>query len=197
MVHFRRNIRISSCVTFTDRYIDLIEEGIDVCVRLGQLYDSSLIARRLTGAQFSVVGSPRYFAKFGKPKRLDDLTEHNCLAFTFRETRLARDWHFLQEGVEKTLPPKGNISFSDGAAVCDAACAGYGLAQLQDYFVDSAIAQGKLVSVLDRFKPNIEPIWLVYPQTRHLTPTVRARSRVRSDLQGSSKLASLFLHRQR
>jgi LysR family transcriptional regulator, regulator for bpeEF and oprC len=161
-------------VTFTDRYIDLIEEGIDVCVRLGQLYDSSLIARRLTGAQFRVVGSPRYFAKFGKPKRLDDLTEHNCLAFTFRETRLARDWHFLQEGVEKTLPPKGNISFSDGAAVCDAACAGYGLAQLQDYFVDSAIAQGKLVSVLDRFKPNIEPIWLVYPQTRHLTPTVRA-----------------------
>jgi LysR family transcriptional regulator, regulator for bpeEF and oprC len=161
-------------VTFTDRYIDLIEEGIDVCVRLGQLYDSSLIARRLTGAQFSVVGSPRYFAKFGKPKRLDDLTEHNCLAFTLRETRLARDWHFLQEGVEKTLPPKGNISFSDGAAVCDAACAGYGLAQLQDYFVDSAIAQGKLVSVLDRFKPNIEPIWLVYPQTRHLTPTVRA-----------------------
>jgi LysR family transcriptional regulator for bpeEF and oprC len=161
-------------VTFTDRYIDLIEEGVDVCVRLGQLYDSSLIARRLTGAQFSVVGSPRYFAKFGKPKRLDNLTEHNCLAFTFRETRLARDWRFLQEGVEKTLSPKGNISFSDGAAVCDAACAGYGLAQLQDYFVDSAIAQGKLVSVLDRFKPNIEPIWLVYPQTRHLTPTVRA-----------------------
>jgi LysR family transcriptional regulator, regulator for bpeEF and oprC len=161
-------------VTFTDRYIDLIEEGIDVCVRLGQLYDSSLIARRLTGAQFSVVGSPRYFAKFGKPKRLDDLTEHNCLAFTSRETRLARDWRFLQEGVERTLPPKGNISFSDGAAVCDAASAGYGLAQLQDYFVDSAIAQGKLVSVLDRFKPNIEPIWLVYPQTRHLTPTVRA-----------------------
>jgi len=161
-------------VTFTDRYIDLIEEGVDVCVRLGQLYDSSLIARRLTGAQFSVVGSPRYFAKFGKPKRLDDLTEHNCLAFTFRETRLARDWRFLQEGVEKTLPPKGNISFSDGAAVCDAACAGYGLAQLQDYFVDSAIAQGKLVSVLDRFKPSIEPIWLVYPQPRHLTPTVRA-----------------------
>jgi DNA-binding transcriptional LysR family regulator len=80
----------------------------------------------------------------------------------------------MQEGVEKSLTPKGNMTFSDGAAVCDAACAGYGLAQLQDYFADSAIAQGKLVSVLDRFKPNVEPIWLVYPQTRHLTPTVRA-----------------------
>jgi DNA-binding transcriptional LysR family regulator len=160
-------------VTFTDRYIDLIEEGVDVCMRLGPLYDSSLIARRLSGTGFKVAGSPRYFAKFGKPKRIEDLTDHNCLAFTFRETRLARPWRFMQEGVEKSLTPKGNMSFSDGAAVCDAACAGYGLAQLQDYFTDPAIAQGKLVSVLDRFKPMIEPVWLVYPQTRHLTPTVR------------------------
>jgi len=160
-------------VTFPDRYIDLIEEGVDVCMRLGPLHDSSLIARRLSGTGFKVVGSPRYFAKFGKPKRIENLGDHNCLAFTFRETRLARAWRFMQEGVEKSLTPKGNMSFSDGAAVCDAACAGYGLAQLQDYFADPAVAQGKLVSVLDRFKPKIEPVWLVYPQTRHLTPTVR------------------------
>lgn len=166
--------RIRLRVTFTDRYIDLIEEGVDVSVRLGQLHDSSLIARRLTGAQFSVVGAPRYFAKFGTPKRIQDLSDHNCLAFTFRETRLARDWRFLEKGVAKTVAPKGTMTFSDGAAVCDAACTGYGLAQLQDYFADAAIARGKLVSVLDRFKPEIEPIWLVYPQARHLTPTVRA-----------------------
>src|SRR5262245_32239863 len=125
-------------VTFTDRYIDLIEEGVDICVRLGQLHDSSLIARRLSGAAFKVVGSPRYIAKFGKPKRIEDLTDHNCLAFTFRETRLAREWRFMHEGGEKSLTPTGNMSFSDGAAVCDAACAGYGLAQLQDYFVDQS-----------------------------------------------------------
>ena len=130
-------------VTFTDRYIDLIEESVDVCMRLGPLHDSSLIARRLSGAGFKIVGSPRYFAKFAKPRRIEDLTDHNCLAFTFRETRLARAWRFMQEGVEKSLTPKGNMSFSDGAAVCDAACAGYGLAQLQDYFADTAIAQGK------------------------------------------------------
>jgi LysR family transcriptional regulator, regulator for bpeEF and oprC len=161
-------------VTFTNRFIDLIEEGVDVCVRVGQLHDSGLIARRLTGEQFNVLGSPSYFTKFGKPKRIEDLTRHNCLAFTFGETRLARDWHFLQDGVEKAFTPKGNMSFSDGAAVCDAACAGYGLAQLQDYFADAAIARGELVSVLRKFKPNVEPIWLVYPQTRYLTPTVRA-----------------------
>jgi LysR family transcriptional regulator, regulator for bpeEF and oprC len=70
-------------VTFTDRYIDLIEEGVDVCMRLGPLHDSSLIARRLSGAGFKVAGSPGYFAKFGKPKRVEDLSDHNCLAFTF------------------------------------------------------------------------------------------------------------------
>jgi LysR family transcriptional regulator, regulator for bpeEF and oprC len=66
------------------------------------------------------------------------------------------------------------MSFSDGAALCEAACAGYGLAQLHGYYLDTEIARGKLVPVLDKFKPKPDPIWLVYPQTRHLTPNVRA-----------------------
>jgi LysR family transcriptional regulator, regulator for bpeEF and oprC len=93
-------------VTFADRYIDLIEEGIDVCLRLGPLHDSSLIARRLSGTGFKVAGSPRYFAKFGKPKRIEDLDDHNCLEFTFRETRLARPWRFMQKGVKKASRPR-------------------------------------------------------------------------------------------
>jgi len=164
-------------VTFNDRYVDLIEEGIDVSIRFGVLQDSSLIARRLGGAQLSVVGAPRYFAKYGTPKRPEDLAAHNCLAFTFRETRLAREWHFARSGAqgggETLLTPKGNMSLSDGASVCDAARAGYGLAQLQDFFIDALIARGQLVSVLDRFKPAAQPIWLVYPQARHLSPKVR------------------------
>jgi LysR family transcriptional regulator, regulator for bpeEF and oprC len=160
-------------VTFNNRYIDLVEEGVDVSIRLGRLHDSSLIARRLTGAQYSVVAAPRYFAKHGKPKRSADLAGHNCIAFTFREGRHARDWRFIEAGVEITFTPKGTMSFSDGAAVCDAAIAGYGLAQLQDYFADDAVAAGKLEVVLDKFKPQVEPIWVVYPQARHLTPKVR------------------------
>jgi LysR family transcriptional regulator for bpeEF and oprC len=168
---------ISLRVTFNDRYIDHIEESVDVSVRFGDLQDSSLIARRLGGARLSVVGAPRYFAKYGTPKRPEDLSGHNCLAFTFRETRLAREWHFArsgaQSGGETVLTPKGNMSLSDGASVCDAARAGYGLAQLQDFFIDALIARGQLVSVLDKFKPAAQPIWLVYPQTRHLSPKVR------------------------
>jgi LysR family transcriptional regulator, regulator for bpeEF and oprC len=161
-------------LTFTDRYVDLIEEGIDVAVRLGVLHDSSLIARRLTAAQYRLVGTPGYFAKHGKPKSLDDVPKHNCLAFTSRDTRLTRDWRFLSGKSETTLTPRGTMSFSDGGALCEAACSGYGLAQMHDYYLDTEIARGKLVSVLDQFKPQPDPIWLVYPPTRHLTPKVRA-----------------------
>jgi LysR family transcriptional regulator, regulator for bpeEF and oprC len=161
-------------VTFNDRNVDFIEEGVDVSVRFGVLQDSSLIARRLSSAKLRVVGSPAYFAKFGRPKRVEDLARHNCLAFTFRETRQARVWRFVQDGVETSLNPKGNISLSDGVAVCDAACAGRGLAQLQDFFIDGPIARGRLVPILDKFAPSPQPIWVVYPQARHLTPKVRA-----------------------
>jgi LysR family transcriptional regulator for bpeEF and oprC len=164
---------ISLRVTFNDRYIDHIEESVDVSVRFGVLQDSSLIARRLGGAQLSVVGAPRYFAKFGQPKKPEDLAGHNCLAFTFRDTRLAREWRFAQAGGESALPVQGTMSLSDGASVCDAARAGYGLAQLQDFFIDALIARGQLVAVLEKFKPAAQPIWLVYPQARHLSPKVR------------------------
>jgi LysR family transcriptional regulator, regulator for bpeEF and oprC len=120
-----------------------------------------------------VVGAPRYFAKFGQPKKPEDLAGHNCLAFTFRDTRLAREWRFAQAGGETVLPVQGTMSLSDGASVCDAARAGYGLAQLQDFFIDALIARGQLVPVLEKFKPAAQPIWLVYPQARHLSPKVR------------------------
>jgi LysR family transcriptional regulator, regulator for bpeEF and oprC len=164
---------ISLRVTFNDRYIDHIEESVDVSIRFGNLQDSSLIARRLGGAQLSVVGAPRYFAKFGQPKKPEDLAGHNCLAFIFRDTRLAREWRFAQAGGEIVLPIQGTMSLSDGAAVCDAARAGNGLAQLQDFFIDALIARGQLVAVLEKFKPQPQPIWLVYPQARHLSPKVR------------------------
>ncbi len=161
-------------ITFTDRYIDLIEEGVDIAVRFGALQDSSLIARRLTTTQFNVVGAPSYLAKFGKPQTPADLARHNCLAFASRDTRQIRDWRFATADGERTLTPSGSMTMTDGAAICDAAAGGYGLVQLHNYYLDSAIAQKKLVPVLQDYNPRPDVISLVYPQTRHLTPNVRA-----------------------
>jgi DNA-binding transcriptional LysR family regulator len=165
---------LTLALSFTDRYVDLVEEGIDVAVRFGELQDSSLMARRLTQTQFRVFGTPSYFANHGRPKKPDDLAAHNCLGFTVRDTRLVRNWRFVRDGVEATITPKGNMTFTDGAALCDAACTGAGLAQMHGYYVDNALAAGRLEPVLEKFKPPVDPIWLVYPQTRHLSPRVRA-----------------------
>ena len=97
-------------ITFTDRYIDLIEEGVDVAIRFGALQDSSLIARRLTAAQFNAAASPAYVKKFGRPKTPDDLQKHNCLAFAWRDTRQTRDWTFTVGGNEVRVTPSGTMS---------------------------------------------------------------------------------------
>jgi LysR family transcriptional regulator for bpeEF and oprC len=161
-------------LTFTDRYIDLIEEGVDIAVRFGAMQDSSLIARRLTATQFNAAAAPAYLAKHGRPKTPDDLTKHNCLAFAARDTRQTRDWRFTVDDSEMTITPNGSMSFSDGAALCAAAVDGCGIAQLHNYYLDTAFARGTLVPILQDFKPKADPISLVYPQTRHLTPNVRA-----------------------
>jgi LysR family transcriptional regulator, regulator for bpeEF and oprC len=161
-------------ITFTDRYIDLIEEGVDICIRFGALQDSSLIARRLTTTQFNSAAAPAYLKKHGRPKTPGDLGEHNCLAFASRDTRQIRDWRFTVGGKEVTIAPHGSLSFSDGAALCEAAIDGCGIAQLHNYYLDTAFARGTLVPILQDFKPKSDPISLVYPQTRHLTPNVRA-----------------------
>lgn len=161
-------------ITFTDRYIDLIEEGVDIAVRFGALQDSSLIARRLTTTQFNAAASPAYIKKHGQPKTPDDLAAHNCLAFAWRDTRQTRDWRFMVGGTEVRRTPIGTMTFTEGAALCDAAIDGCGIAQLHNYFLDTAFARGTLVPILEDFKPQSDLISLVYPQTRHLTPNVRA-----------------------
>jgi LysR family transcriptional regulator, regulator for bpeEF and oprC len=161
-------------ITFTDRYIDLIEEGVDVAVRFGALQDSSLIARRLTTTQFNAAASPAYLKKYGRPKTPDDLEKHNCLSFAWRDTRQTRDWRFTVGGSEVRVTPIGTMTFTEGAALCQAAIDGCGIAQLHNYYLDTAFARGMLVPLLEDFKPKADPISLVYPQTRHLTPNVRA-----------------------
>lgn len=165
--------RIEVVASSTDRVIDLVEEGVDVAIRLGALADSSLIARRLTVSQFRLVAAPAYFAAQGQPRSLDDIAKHDCLVFMPRETQRARDWRFRRNGADIAMTPSGGMSFSDAGALAEAAIAGYGLAQMRDYYTDSAIATGALKPVLESLKPQPDPISLVYPQARHLSPKVR------------------------
>jgi LysR family transcriptional regulator, regulator for bpeEF and oprC len=165
---------VQLALSFTDRSVDLVSEGIDVSIRFGELSDSSLVARRFTHTQFGIVATPGYFAAHGRPRRPEDILRHNCLTYIRHDTGIVRNWQFRRQGAGFAVTPKGDMSFDDGGALCAAACAGFGLAQLHDHYTDEAIKTGRLEPVLQKFNPPIEPISLVYPQTRHLSPKVRA-----------------------
>jgi DNA-binding transcriptional LysR family regulator len=164
---------IQLVASFTDRFVDLVEEGVDVAFRFGPLQDSSLIARRLTQTQFRLVAAPSYVAKHGRPRTLDEIARHNCLTFAPRDSRRVRDWRFRRGNAEVMVTPTGDMSFSDGAALAEAAVAGFGLGQMHNYYADGPIAAGALRPVLEKYRPDPDPISLVYPQARHLSPKVR------------------------
>jgi len=152
---------------FSNRQVELIEEGFDLAIRMGVMRESTLIAKRLCDRREYIVGSPTYLARVSAPQTLTDLERHNCLVGT-------RGYWLLSDGGQrKDLQVRGNWQANSGPALLDAALKGLGLAQLPDYYVDEFLAEGRLVKVLDDYRFNDAGVWVVYPQQRHLAPKVR------------------------
>ncbi|WP_019614951.1 LysR substrate-binding domain-containing protein [Psychromonas ossibalaenae] len=151
----------------TNNRIDLVEGGFDLAIRLGQLKDSSLIAKKLAVRSNFVCASPEYINKFGEPHSLSELKHHNCLLGT-------RDyWRFNEQGREKNIRVKGNIRCNSGIGLVDAALKHLGIIQLPDYYLQRHLDSGKLVTLLDNMREAPEGIWAVYPQNRYLSPKIR------------------------
>lgn len=151
----------------TNQVIDLVQEGIDLAIRLGTLDDSSLIARKLAPRTLYVCGSPDYFSRHGQPHVLAELASHNCLLGTLDY------WSFSEKGKTRTVKVTGNWSCNSGPALLDAALRGLGLVQLPDYYVSEHLKNGSLISVLDKVRLPDSAVWAVYPANRHLSPKVR------------------------
>jgi DNA-binding transcriptional LysR family regulator len=152
---------------FSNRQVELIEEGFDLAIRMGVMRESTLVAKRLCDRQEYIVGSPAYFARVSAPQTLTDLERHNCLVGT-------RGYWLLQDqGQRKDLVVHGNWQANSGPALVDAALKGLGLAQLPDYYVEEFLADGRLVAVLNDYRFKDAGVWVVYPQQRHLAPKVR------------------------
>ena len=147
--------------------IDLIDGGFDIAIRLGQLQDSTLIAKQLSQRANYVCASAAYLKMHGQPYSLSELKDHNCLLGT-------RDyWRFTEQGKEKNVRVKGNLRCNSGVALVDAALKDIGIIQLPDYYLDPLIASGELITILDQFRDPAEGIWAVYPQNRYLSPKIR------------------------
>ncbi|WP_295891753.1 LysR family transcriptional regulator [uncultured Vibrio sp.] len=151
----------------TNQRIDLLEQGVDVAIRLGRLEDSSLVAKRLSQRQLYICASPTYLEQSGEPHTLSELSNHSCLVGSLEY------WRFKEQGKERSLRVSGRIKCNSGLSLLDAAKRHFGLVQLPDYYVNEALESGELVEVLSDYRDDKEGIWALYPQNRNLSPKVR------------------------
>jgi len=169
-----RYAEIAVEASLTDRLVDLIEEGIDVAVRMGRPPDSRLIARQLAAGTLTTCASPAYLKRNGTPRKPEELAQHNCIRFVVPSSGRAQEWKFQRDGKRLSLAVSGNVTLDHAEALVEAALAGTALIQISSYVTSPAIRAGKLKAVLTAFQVESPPIWVMYPQNRHLTPRVRA-----------------------
>ena len=160
--------RVRGCVHLWDRNVNLIEEGIDVAVRIGDLPDSGLFARRLGSVRNMLVASPNYLDRAGTPAHPDDLALHRIIAF---RGVMPTD-RIILHGVSRLVTPW--IEVNDALSAISLAEQGHGLTVALSYMTKGLIAQGKLVEVLPDIAPPERPVHLVWPEARLPTIAVRA-----------------------
>ena len=155
-----------------DRVVDLIEEGFDLAVRIGQLKDSSLVARRLAPANVVLAASPAYLERRGIPERPDDLIRHDCLLYTYSSER--DEWRFDGSDGSRAIRVSGPLVSNNGGILMRAALDGQGIADLPTFIIGDALRQGRLVEVLAGHRRQNRGIFAVFPANRHLSPKVRS-----------------------
>ncbi|MBH0239538.1 LysR family transcriptional regulator [Methylobrevis albus] len=155
-----------------DRFVDLVDEGFDCAVRVTELQDSSLIARRLADYRFVIVGRPDMMAATGWPTRPSDLSELPCVIDSNLRNRF--NWRFMVDGERQTVQVSGRIEVNSPEAVRMAVLAGLGYGAVPQVMVRGDIAAGRLNVVLENFATPPPGIYVVYPHRRHLSAKIRA-----------------------
>ena len=163
---------ISVELILSDREADLAEEGLDLSFHVGELSDSSLIARKIASARMVVCASSDYLDKHGVPKTPEDLVDHTCLLFTPRFP--ANEWQFSNEGKDYNVKVSGCMKSNVGDTLRVGAIKGLGLIQQPTYMVGQDIQLGRLQVVLEEYEPAERPIYVMYLHRRHLSAKVRS-----------------------
>ena len=157
----------------TDRVIDMVEEGIDIAIRIGRLADTSFMARKIGEDKRLICAAPSYLARHGTPRRPEELARHNCIVS--RERAYLNRWAFKIDGQVSEIEVGGRVAISEGEMQMQLALQGIGIARLTRLTLARAIRDGALVSLLDDFSAD-EPVAIhaVYPHRRHLAAKVPA-----------------------
>jgi len=160
-------------VHISGRFVDLVEEGIDVALRVGDMEDSSLIARLLMPCSFHVCASTEYLEKNGSPLYPDELSKHNCLIYS--QGQKATSWGFKdKDGKILNVKVEGNLHSDTGNLLMKAALNGNGIFIAPTYMVANALKEGQLKTVLDDYSSAMPGLYAVYPYSKLVSTKVRA-----------------------
>lgn len=160
-------------INLTDRPVDLVEEGVDLAIRIGPLQDSATLVAKPLGVQRAVLcAAPEYLQAHGYPRSLDELHSHACI--TFGSGAQSRAWYFRdQQGHGYPMDIRGRIGLNDSGAILIATLAGFGVALIADWLVNEHLATGKLAVVLPEVETVGFPIHAVWQRNQLLSPKVR------------------------
>jgi len=155
-----------------DRIINMVEEGVDLAIRIGWLPDSNLIAKKLCESPMVLFASPEYLAKYGTPKQPNDLLDHQWISLSLLKSPLR--WRFEKNGKSQVVQVSSPIKSNSVDAVTSLALAGQGISALTKYTVESHFQSGALTQVLPDYLLEPVGIFAVYPHREHVPPKVRA-----------------------
>lgn len=158
---------------FSDRLVNVIEEGFDAVIRIGELQDSRLTLRRLSGYSHRLVASPRYLDQKGTPAHPSELGAHSCLRYRYPTSGKLDPWPLVVEegsGVDVSATATANAI----EPLLVMALAGSGIACLPDFYVESAVAKGLLVPVLERYVRDHRTVGILWPSSRQSLPKISA-----------------------
>jgi DNA-binding transcriptional LysR family regulator len=170
--YLQRHPQVSVEADFTGRVIDIVHEGFDLAIRVGELPDSRLTARRIGELQYGLYASPGYLSRRGAPVSPEELVQHDLLVFSAGSHRLG--WRLARGGETRRIEAPARLRINNSFAVCDAAVRGLGIAQLPAIVAKQALAADRLVPVLPEWRPAAVPVHALFPSSRYLTPKVRS-----------------------
>jgi DNA-binding transcriptional LysR family regulator len=168
-----RHPEVTLELDLNDRFVNMVEEGFDIALRVGDLQDSSLIGRRLAANRRVLAAAPGYLAGREAPRGPEDLAGHNCLIYTYRAQR--NDWHLVDDaGNETMVTVSGNLETNNPMMLRASALAGLGVVLLPLWIIGPDIKAGRLQVLLPDYHWPDSAIQAVYPPGRHLSARVRA-----------------------
>jgi len=169
--YVKRYPGVSVDLQMLDRTVNLVDERIDLAIRMSNDLDPNLIARRLTVCRSVICASPGYLREHPAPQRVEDLGRHNCLTHSYVGKSL---WHFEQDGEQVSVPVQGSISANEASTLLQATMSGAGVAMLPSFLAGAHIKRGELIRLLPHAEPRRMNIYAVYASRKHMPSALRS-----------------------